>query len=416
MLIPLSALEAFRQDVATEPSAASSSDARWLQIVTLLQSAIDVPVAHRDPVLAAATDLATPDALGPGAEVLPLPVTLSFPLPAAVEMTLRSAIAMEDAARFHLAYAAYDAALRLVVSQLPKEAERVEMQGVLLALQGRAARHLGDSETAARHYEAAEVLGRDAGVESVVGRAWVGLAILAQIRGNHPEARRRFTQVLGLRGAAAESRQVAHQGLMVSASAASDYDTAALHAWSAYELAPEGDEKVAALCDVAELLRNAGHPAVALRGFSAAMLRAPRSPRHLLPALGGAALAAAQALPRASARPLVDGFAVRIESIVGQTQLPYPHASALAELAEAYELLDQDASAAVYRGRAQAIAERFGFFELLHRVTEGVASIAQAGRRRPAPAPFEAARSVVTAVSAFEAPAEVELALATAGV
>ena len=416
MLIPRSALDAFRQDLAAEPTTAGPADARWLQVVTLLQSALDVAPSQRDPILGAATGLAAPDALAPDAAVLPLPVTLSFAPPPMVEMAIRTAIAMEDGARFHLAYAAYDAALRLVVSELEDDAKRIEVQGVILALQGRTARQIGDVEAATKHYEAAEKLGRDGRVDSVVARAWVGLGLLAQIRGNHPEARRRFTQSLGLTGAAPESRQVAHQGLMVSASAAGDYDMAALHAWAAYELAPAGDEKVSALCDVAELLRTAGHPAVALRGFSAAMLRAPRSARQLLPALGGAALAAAQALPRASARPLVDGFAVRVESIAEQTPLPYPLASAFADLGEAYELLGQDASAAGFRSRARTIAERFGFFELVYRVTEGVANVAAAAARPAAPAPLGAARSVVTAVSAFETPAEVELALAAAGV
>ncbi|HEU5175783.1 MAG TPA: tetratricopeptide repeat protein, partial [Gemmatimonadaceae bacterium] len=282
MLIPRSALDAFRQDLAADPTAAGPADARWLQVVTLLQSAVDVAPSQRGGILDAATDLAAPDALGPDAGVRALPVTMSFAPPPVVEMAVRSAIAMEDGARFHLAYAAYDAALRLVVAEIPDDARRVEVQGVILALQGRTARQLGDVEVATKHYEAAEKLGRDARVDAVVARAWVGLGLLAQIRGNHPDARRRFTQALGLTGAAPESRQVAHQGLMVSASAAGDYDMAALHAWAAYELAPAGDEKVAALCDVAELLRNAGYPAVALRGFSAAMLRAPRSARQLL--------------------------------------------------------------------------------------------------------------------------------------
>lgn len=146
------------------------------------------------------------------------------------------------------------------------------------------------------------------------------------------------------------------------------------------------------------------------------MLRAPRSARQLLPALGGAALAAVQALPRQSARPLVDGFAVRVESIAEQTPLPYQLASALADLGEAYELLGQDASAAGFRSRARTIAERYGFFELVYRVTEGVAIVAATAAHPAPPAALDAARSVVTAVSAFETPAEVELALAAAGV
>lgn len=418
MLIPLSALAAFRQDLASRPDGATAADSRWLQVVTLLQSATDVPAPARRGILDVAADLADPDAAAPDGTPLPFPLTIRATLPPVVELALRAASAMEDAARFQLAYATYDAVLRLIVAELADERARAEVQGVVLCLQGRVARQLGDSAVAAQHYRDAERVGRAGRLRGVEARAWVGLGLLAQVRGNHPEARRWFTQVLGVSEAPVESRQVAHQALMVSASAAGDFETAALHGWAAYELAPNEVDSTAALCDLAELLRVAGHPALALRGFCAALTRTPGArvgaARQLLPALGGASLAAAQALRPEPARRLVDSFARQIATLVQETQIPFTHGVALADLADAYACIGDAQAAEGYRATARNIARQYSFFELLYRVTEGAVTV-NATPAAVVPTPMPSAQSVLAAVRSFGAPADVEAVLAAAG-
>lgn len=421
MLTPLPALGAFRQDLGPALATASPADARWLQVVTLLQSAADVPAPARAGILEVVADLADADSTIDGARI-PLPVTLRAELPPTIELALRSAIAMEDAARFQLAYSSYDALLRVIVSQVPDAAARAEVQGVLLALQGRTARHLGDSEASRERYEAVEAIGRERRDGAILGRAWVGYGILAQLRGNLPDARKWFMQTLAERDAVRESQQVSHHAMMVLTATAGDFATAARHGWASYELTTTEADAATALCDLSELMRMSGRPKLALRGFTAALLRSPTAPRQLLPALGGAAVTAAEALQADAAAPLVASYARRIENTISMTNLPYPHASALADLGDAWAILgDADACGAA-RARAGEIAESHGFFELLYRVTEGArpvrttgVSVSGASTARE-PSPMASAEHVLHSIEGFTAPAEVELALASAGV
>jgi len=419
MLTPLPALGAFRQDLGPALATASPADARWLQVVTLLQSAADVPAQARAGILEVVADLADADSTMDGARI-PLPVTLRAELPPTIELALRSAIAMEDAARFQLAYSSYDALLRVIVSQVPDAAARAEVQGVLLALQGRTARQLGDGHAARERYTMAERLGRERRDGAILARAWVGYGILAQIRGNMPEARKWFMQTLAERGAMRESLQVAHQALMVAAASAADYTTAAEHGWAAYELAADHDDAAAALCDLSELMRLSGRPTLALRGFSSALLRSSAAPRRRLPALGGAALSAAEGLDRATASGLVEQFRGEVETILSRTNLPFAEAGVLADLGDAFAELGNAELAQAYRGRLVELAERFGFFELLYRATEGARPVRSVdvpapGRRASLPKPMEGAQPVLDAMAGFTAPAPVEAALAAVG-
>lgn len=420
MLTPLSALQAFRQDLAANPDAATDDDARWLQVVSLLQSATDVHPADRGPILNAVADLAAADAPpGPDGSVT-LPVTLAAAPPRALHLAIGAGLAMEDATRLRLAYSAYDALLRLIVAGIEDGAARADVQGLLLGLQGRVARQLGDLTAARERYEAAEHVGKAHDNGASVARAWVGYGMMAQVRGNMPEARNWFRQVLDCRGAGRESLQVAHQALLVAASAAADFDEAARHGWAAYELAADDEDASAALCDLSELMRVSGRPALALRGFSAALLRAPRAPRRRLAALGGAILAAAQAIPPAQAAPILARYKAEIDGIIASTNLPYVHATALADMGDAFALLGNAELCEDARARAKFIARAHGFYELLFRVTDDAIPVAgrdvlpvhPAAARAPARHAMDDAAPVLSAIAAFSAPPEIEAALA----
>src|SRR5439155_16962933 len=163
--------------------------------------------------------------------------------------------------------------------------------------------------------EEVERLGSEHRLAELTGRAWVGYGILAQFRGNFPEAKELFHQIIELDGAAADSIGIAHQQLMVAAAEARDYDTAASHAWKAFQGATTALQETEALASLAQLLLAAGYPRAALRGFAAALARKP-IPRYELAILGGAACAAAAALPCVAARTLVRNFSERVDALV----------------------------------------------------------------------------------------------------
>jgi tetratricopeptide (TPR) repeat protein len=299
---------------------------------------------------------------------------------------------MEDASMFRLAHSAL-ATLLIVVPE-----SEVLLRGRVLAHQARLARHLGEHWASARYYEEVERLGEEHKLPELTGRAWIGYGILAQFRGDFPESRRRFSAVLELSGAARDSVSAAHQQLMVAAAAARDYDTAASHAWQAFKGASTPTQETEALLNLAQLLLDAGHPRAALRGFAAALARNPNH-RLALPTLGGAACAAAAALPKQPARALVRNFAERVETIVGTlgdgSALPHPSALALTEISESLLAVgDMDAAVAAAT-HAEEIAKPRGFHQILYRL-ENPRPIA-------APAPLAPATSkIIEAVDELE--------------
>jgi len=129
------------------------------------------------------------------------------------------------------------------------------------------------------------------------------------------------------------------------------------------------------LLNLAQLLLDAGHARAALRGFAAALAREPIM-RFELPILGGAACAAAAALPRKAAHAIVRNFAERLDYLVrnlknGQV-MPFPSASALVEMSEALAVVGEDERAQRVAERATALAKAHGFHELTFRLENPV--------------------------------------------
>ena len=114
------------------------------------------------------------------------------------------------------------------------------------------------------------------------------------------------------------------------------------------------------LINLAQIAFDTGHPAPALQGFSAALACRPGT-RLLLPALGGAARAAA-ALNRME---IVHWCGHRIDEIAHGGSFAYPIASALLDLALATETA-QPAVTERYVRRALRLTEEFQFHELEH--------------------------------------------------
>jgi tetratricopeptide (TPR) repeat protein len=215
----------------------------------------------------------------------------------------------------------------------------------------------------------------------LVGRARLGYGSLALARGDYPAARAFYDVVLAMDSAVpSDVRAIASQGLMHCAAVAKDYDSAARHAWAAYEGASSTAEQTNMLLDLAQLLLLAGHPAAALRGFAAAIARDPR-PNAALPALGGAALAAVAECAgsdnermRMRARSVVRTVNQRIDALVVSlgdgAAYPFESTTALVEVSEALTAVGDAAAAGRAVWRARTLATRHKFHELSHRLDE----------------------------------------------
>jgi tetratricopeptide (TPR) repeat protein len=361
MLAPLPSIEAFRRDAISIDGAELDDGvtAAWLESATRLERAAMARGPERERLLSG---------LLAQHGVVTFRASLVSPT-ALVEAVTSIASDMEDGDFFRIAHSMLSTLLIVVPEN------EILLRGRVLAQQARLARHLGEQWAAVRYYEEVESLGAEHGFAELTGRAWVGFGILAQFRGDFPEARRRFNAVIGLDGAISESVGIAHHHLAYAAAAARDYDTAASHAWQAFRGASTPLQETEALINLAQLLLEAGHPRAALRGFAAALVRNPIS-RHALAALGGAACAAAAALPYASARALVRNFTERVDAIVTNLRngesLPYPSATALVDMSEALVMIGDEERASRTCERADALVRSHGFHQLAYRLENPV--------------------------------------------
>ena len=361
MLAPLPSIEAFRRDAVSRDAVELDDGvaASWLESATRLERAAMTRGAERERLL-----------IG----LLSKHGVVTFPdsavsMPALSAAVMELATRMEDGACFRLAHSVLSTLLAL----LPDDDHL--QRGRVISQLGRLARHLCETAAAVRYYNEVEALGTEHHLPDLIARGSVGLGILAQYRGDFPESRRRFTAVIEMEGAGKDSIRVAHSQLAMAASTAGDHDTAASHAWRAYQFAVTTSEQALCLVNLAQLLLDAGHATAALRGFAAALARKPIA-RLELPILGGAACAAAAALPVARARALVRNFAERLDHVVTSLRngegLPWPSASALVELSEALAVVGEDERSRECAERAESIATAHGFHQISYRLEHPV--------------------------------------------
>lgn len=271
---------------------------------------------------------------------------------------------MEELGALRLAYCTLTAAER----GLPDASGRG--RGLAIAQRARVGRKLGDFETAASLYRATARLGRRLRDAELIARAWVGRGMLARIRGNYPEARDHFRRALALAEHARldDLMSLAHQGLFVTAAVAEDFDTALRHGWKAFQLsANDRVRRAELLANLAGVSRSAGYHAAALRGYLAAISLSTSS-RLRLPALGGAAVAAARLGDIAS----LDAITSELERELARQDLPYERAQALTLLTEAWAACSPAAKGEPYASRVLALATVHGFHELAYEVRMAV--------------------------------------------
>ena len=388
LLTPLAPGEAYAADVARlngrEPI--GPADDAWLALAHVLARAAQLPGAQRAPLLAAGADGAA--------------IVLPFDAPAAMREVLESAVEglralaeslrrvggptrqagvtgpdikgvhaavgalqatveqQEQAGAFVLAFSTLAALRSALAPVLDRRAE-----GLLLAQQGRVARQLGAMAAAAELYAQSVRAARAARAPDVAARALIGAGSLATVRGNYPDARAFFRQGIAaaVHAEAEEHRRAGHHGLMIAALAACDVETALAHGWSAFrEIRTEATAaRAEMLVNLGAVGRQAGEYRAAL-GACLTALEITDVPRIRIPALGTAALSAAQLGERKLFGFLVKDF----ERTCGLSGQMFENARALVEFAEAASVLNDEHQSFGFLQRAVLIAEEGRFHEV----------------------------------------------------
>jgi tetratricopeptide (TPR) repeat protein len=376
MLVPEAPLDAYRSDLARDKSREDfgGADTVWLLTAHCLSrlaraSAQDIPMLGNQ-CASALRDFTEPSTEGtptPQAEFEDLRLVVdglsNLLTRTGADLLARGvrgmARRMADSGALSMAFTTASLTRRVAGDACDRE------RGLLTADQAMIARLLGDQDAAEELYRAAESIGEKAGDLTVLARAYVGRGVVDRVRGNYPRSRIFFERSLELAETVQdrELMRLAHQGLTICHAVAGNFDRGLQHGWATLQLA-DGDQgrEAEALGNLAQLCLDAGFPAAALRGY-AAILGRSMSPRMVLGALGGAAIAAAKAGdPGVLARA-----ATEIDARVSVSGLPYENAQALYHLATAYAAAGDRQRRDECLARARKLAKSRGFFELLHK-------------------------------------------------
>jgi tetratricopeptide (TPR) repeat protein len=282
--------------------------------------------------------------------------------------------AMQAADMLHLAATTLDALLAA------NESLSSVQQGRILAKRARVAWKLGSLDEAEARYRTVERIGRRQGNPELEARAAIGFVALAQLRGNYPEVRKqarravRLAEQTGLRSLIRN----AHSGMLIGAAMARSLDEALVHGWAVYR-ASAGDpvQEAEVLQNLGQALLDAGHTQVARAVFSNVVSRAV-PPRIMLPALGGLALASADAEHRDGVR-----WAARQVRSFDERSVPrHALASALVECAIALARIGDGRESERFRGDGLQLARAHGFHEVVFRAEDLEATVS---RERVAP-------------------------------
>ena len=368
MITPLPALAAYRKDVALlglEVRSASELDdrlSRWLAFAVAMErlaascnaaegvdvsGSLEATVRELADASRAASDPTRP-AQASAERIQP---------PELGALTRALADDAEQSGALWLAYSMLTTLERMGGSLSALEAGRI------LAQRARVARKADGAEIAEALYKRVAKLGRTADEPELIARAAIGFGVLAQMRGNLPAAARRFESAVRVasRVQNPELLRVAEHGRMTVAASRGAFADALRHGWAAFSAARGDREREAEmLLNLAQLAFDTGHPRAALQGFTAALQRRP-GPRLALPALGGAARAAAGV----GRSDIVDWCATRLSDETRSAGFAYPKASALLDLALALAVAAPSRAMPIVH-RALRLTGRFGFHELEH--------------------------------------------------
>jgi hypothetical protein len=298
------------------------------------------------------------------------------PLARTIQRTRALAEQLEDVGASHLSKSILDSLAWLADVATPQAADvapegaapRLELlleRARVEAQLARIAWKLGSMEEATTRYERVAAEGRRLASGELRTRYYVGLSVMAQLRGDFAAMRHAAMRAvhIGREVGCEVLTGIAHHGLLVEAAKDGRWSEATLHAWAAYE-AVQGTASLEAerLNAMAQLMLEMGRPADALAGFRAALSRVAPV-RVVIPALGGVAMASGL---------LGDPHEVRrMEEKLRELReynLPFPMSDALADVATGYHAMGAEADAQRLATDARRLAARHDYASVLERL------------------------------------------------
>jgi tetratricopeptide (TPR) repeat protein len=374
MLTPLTTLTAYRADLDRIPDGQrfSAHDGAWVAISRTVEQFVECDAVER-PALAGTLGKglefivegsASPARHGKSVASLARALQTSRDSSDFIHVfdgVMRVAEDIEGAGALQLAYTTL---AHLRASRLTTDVTRL---GRALTTQARIAREMGDLDSAAELFGEASRTAATHGDRLLACLVAHGQGGLALARGNLPAARLHYEQALAHAKAvkSTELQGRVHRGLLIAAAKEGDFDAALRHGWAAFERSSgEKNSQAELIGNLAGLCRECGYYDASLAGYSLAVLWADMD-RVRLPALGGAALAAAHIGDAALVRTL----GPRIEDVAAASNAPFESAQLLLDLARAYEITG-DGRARSAAARVEAISASHHFFELEHLARE----------------------------------------------
>ena len=389
---PLSPLQAFAQDVRGASDRAVNLDVDLVQWLSVAQAADQMsaiaPSEQYDAIRRANTLLAPFANERPSMvhDVLPSPTDEVARL---AEQFRVAAESMEKAGCFEMAFTTVSAICRLTVS-----ADYVTSSLATLHL-GRIARQMNELSMAHDCYTmtlATTTRERDA---PLAARGHIGLALLHDMRGNHPAARAEYERASALAVPNGRTYVMANQGLMTLALAAGRLADALIAGWALHDAtANDFDARTSAISDMAVLAMHAGFLRAARSGFTFA-LGMSEVPRIRLDTLAGAVRAASRVNDFASVSRLTD----QLEQVIRRANVPHQEAFARLCTAESWAFVSGLTRAEFYADACASICQTHGFHEFAFRVEKMRAAWADGDLR------FVATANDVPVIGSREEPA-----------
>ena len=346
----------YRADTLRSGEDLGPADDAWIMVGTLLEHATFSRGARRAELVRDAIDIAEATA---GKDELARRVTEDWGEQerGSYEVILVLADQAERVGALNVARAVIDSLLSAVDALTPLQ------RGRIVARRARVDAKLGDIDAAVDQYRDVMRAGKRIASAELQAHALIGLAAIAQMRGNYPELgrlARRAARIAAKEGLRSVSR-FAHNGAMIAAGARHDFAVALKHA-AAIVAASNGDltGDVETLQNIAQLLLEAGHAGAAAAAF-ACLASLPLRAQILLPTLGGLALASSRLGVTEQTR-----WAAQEVNRLRRANVPrFSLASALLECAEALTIIGDSRRAENTLKIAVALAERHGFHEIV---------------------------------------------------
>jgi tetratricopeptide (TPR) repeat protein len=303
--------------------------------------------------------------------------------------------AMEQQGCFELALTTVSAVCRLTARTDPAAHALATLH------LGRIARQMNALDAAEDAYASAIARALHLGEPPIAARGYIGLALIADMRGNLPGAAEHYREALRMAVPREGAYLQALQGLMSLAVARNDLGEALVLGWTVYDASAEGsDARLSALSELSLVALKAGFPAQARAGFKVVLSSRPLSHQRLATLAGDV---------RAAARLGLADEVMRLEAEIRQEvargNALHESTMAFVYLAEAQHRVGNVTIAVATLTHARALAARHGFHEYSFAVDALEREWASVGEAvaSPTPAWSAASEDVANAIDRFAA-------------